>query len=131
MKKALLTMAAALMTLAPMTASAAVRHVVVVHRPHYYYGGFYRPFWGAYWGPSYWGPTYSYYDNTGEVKLETKVKDAEVFINGAYAGSTKDNKHMHLRPGNYKIEIRQGGQTEFAQNVYVVAGKTVQLYPEL
>lgn len=132
LKKGLLTMAAALMMLAPMSASAAVRRVVVVGRPYVY-----RPFWGAYWGPSwgYWGAPYygAYYahPNTGEVKLETKVKDAEVFINGAFAGTTKENKHMYLRPGNYNIEIRQGGQTAFNQKVYVTAGKTLKLYPEL
>jgi hypothetical protein len=126
MKKGLLVLAAALMTLAPMSASAAVRGVVVVGGP------IYRPFWGSYWGP-YWGPGYygSYYPNAGEVKLETKVKTGEVFINGAFAGTTKDNKHMYLRPGNYNIEVRQGGQTAFAQKVYVTAGKTVKLYPEL
>ena len=135
MKKGLLTLGAALMMLAPMGASAAVRvavgRPVVVARP-YYYGGFYRPFWGAYWGPV-WGPSYGYYynPNSGEVKLETKVKDAEVFINGAFAGTTKENKTMHLRPGNYNIEIKEGGNTQFARNVYVTAGKTVKLYPEL
>ena len=40
---------------------------------------------GGYYGPV----TTSYYPNSGEVKLDTKVKDAEVFINGAYAGTTK------------------------------------------
>jgi len=130
MKKGLLVLAAALMTLAPMSASAAVRGVVVVGRP--YYGGFYRPFWGAYWGP-YWGPSYgyTYAPNSGEVKLDTKVKDAQVFINGAYAGTTHENKSMHLRPGNYNIEIHEAGRTQFAERVYVVAGKTLKLHPEL
>jgi|SRR5689334_3750173 PEGA domain len=129
MKKKLLILFAALMTLAPLSASAAVGRVVVV-RPYYsgWYGGWYRPFWGPYWGP-YYG--YSYYPNSGEVKLDTKVKDAQVFINGAYAGTTHENKTMHLRPGNYRIEIREGNQTQFAQNVYVVAGKTLHLHPEL
>ncbi len=36
------------------------------------------------------------------------MKDAHVFINRAYAGTTH-NKTMHLRPGAYKIEIREGG----------------------
>src|SRR5262245_61770946 len=131
MKKGLLILATALMTLAPISASAAVRRVVIVGRPYVY-----RPFWGAYWGPSwgpYWGAGYygNYYPNAGEVKLETKVKTGEVFINGAFAGTTKDNKHMYLRPGNYNIEIRQGGQTACTQKVYVTAGKTVKLYPEL
>ena len=130
MKKRLLILAAALMTLAPISASAA--GYVVAGRPYYYggwYGGWYRPFWGPYWG-GYWGPAYSY-PNSGEIKLDTKVKDAQVFINGAYAGTTHENKTMHLRPGSYNIEIREGSQTYFSQRVYVAAGKTLHLHPEL
>jgi len=129
MRKQLLVLAAALMTLAPISASAA--GFVVVGRPYYggfYGGGFYRPFWGPYWGPYYGG--YSY-PNSGEIKLDTKVKDAQVFINGAYAGTTHENKTMHLRQGSYNIEIREGGQTHFNQKVYVANGKTLHLHPEL
>ena len=131
MKKGLLILAAALMTLVPIGASAAVRGFVVVGRP-YFSGGFYRPFWGPYWG-SYWGPAYGYYyaPNSGEVKLDTKVKDAQVFINGAYAGTTKENKSMRLRPGNYSLEIRQAGRAQYARKIYVEAGKTLHLHPEL
>ncbi|SPF35237.1 exported hypothetical protein [Candidatus Sulfopaludibacter sp. SbA4] len=127
MKKGLLILTAALMTLAPMGASAAVRGFVVVGRP--FYGGFYSPFWGPYWAP--YGGYYYGYPYAGEVKLDTKVKDAQVFINGAFAGTTHENKTMHLRPGSYNIEIREGGQSQFAQKVYVAAGKTVHLHPEL
>src|ERR1700726_4220323 len=127
MRKGLLILAAALMTLAPVGASAAVRGVVVVGRP-YYGGGWYRPYWGPYWG-SAWGPAYGGYyyvnPNAGEVKLDTKVKDAQVFINGSYAGTTHENKTMNLRPGSYTIEIREGGRTPYAEKVYVVAGKTL------
>jgi hypothetical protein len=134
MRKGLLTiLAATLLTLAPMSASAAVRGFVAVGRP--YYGGWYAPYWGPYWGGPYWGSAYGGYyyahPNAGEVKLDTKVKDAEVFINGAYAGTTRHNKSMYLRPGSYNIEIREGGRTQFAQKVYVVAGKTLHLHPEL
>ena len=130
MKKGLLIMAAALMTLAPRSAPAAVRGVVVVGRP--YYGGFYRPFWGSYWGygPTWYGPVYAH-PNSGEVKLDTKVKTADVFINGSYAGTTKQNKSMYLRPGSYNIEIREAGRTAYAERVYVTAGKTLKLHPEL
>ena len=127
MKKTLMVLAAALATLVPMSASAAVRGYVVVGRP-YYYGGFYSPFWGPYWGP--YGGYYAH-PNAGEVKLDTKVKDAQVFINGAYAGTTHDNKTMYLRPGSYNIEVHEGGRTAYAEKVYVVAGKTLHLHPEL
>ncbi|MGD1090720.1 MAG: PEGA domain-containing protein [Bryobacteraceae bacterium] len=129
MKKGLLVLAAAAMTLAPMSASAAIRGGFVVAAP-VFYGGFYAPFWGPYWGPGYVGPYYAY-PNSGEVKLDTKVKDAQVFINGSYAGTTHENKTMRLRPGSYNIEIREGGQTPFAQKIYVAAGKTLHLHPEL
>jgi len=127
MKKGMLILAVALMTLAPVSAPAAVR--VFVGGP-VVYGGGYAPFWGPYWGPyGYYG--YRAYPNSGEVKLDTKVKDAQVFINGAYAGTTHENRTMHLRPGNYNIEIRENGQTPFAQKVYVAAGQTLHLHPEL
>jgi hypothetical protein len=126
MRKTLLILAAALMTLAPMSASAAIRGVVVVGRP--YYGGFYNPYWG--WGPAYGGYYYGH-PNAGEVKLDTKVKDAQVFINGAYAGTTHETKSMYLRPGSYNVEIREGGHTQYAEKVFVVAGKTLHLHPEL
>jgi hypothetical protein len=126
-EKGLLILAAALMTLAPVSASAAIRGFVVVGRPYY---GWYSPFWTSYWGPyGYYG--YYGYPNAGEVKLDTKVKDAQVFINGAYAGTTHENKTMHLRPGSYDIEIREAGRTQFTQQVYIVAGKTLHLHPEL
>ena len=126
MKKGLLILAAALMALAPVSAPAAGRGFVMVG-PSYYggYGGYYRP----YWGPMYGG----YYANpyAGEVKLDTKVKDAGVFINGAYAGTTHQNKSMHLRPGTYTIEIKEAGRVRYAEKIYVVAGKTLHLQPEL
>ena len=125
MRKGLLILAATLMMLAPLSASAAVRGFVVIHRPYWY-----DPFWSPYWGPYAYGPYYSY-PNSGEVKLDTKVKDAQVFINGAYAGTTHQNKSMYLRPGNYSIEIKEFGRTQFAERVYVVAGKTLHLHPEL
>jgi len=112
-----------------MTASAA--RVFIgggFYGPAWYGPGWYSPYWGPYWGP------YGYYygfPNSGEVKLDTKVKDAQVFINGAYAGTTKENKTMHLRPGNYSIEVRENGEDRFSQQVYIAAGKTIHLHPEL
>ena len=111
-----------------MSASAAVRGFVGGGRP-YFYGGWYGPYWGPYWGP--YGGYYYGRPNTGEVKVDTKVKDAQVFIDGAYAGTTHENKSMYLRPGSYNIEIREAGRTQFTERVYVVAGKTLHLHPEL
>jgi hypothetical protein len=117
MKKGLLVLTFALMTLAPMSASAAIRGFV---------GG--GGYWGPYWGPAYYGYGYPV---AGQVKLDTKVKNAEVFIDGAFAGMTQQTKSMHLRPGSYNIEIRELGQTKFVEQVYVVPGRTLHLHPQL
>ena len=129
MKKGLMILAVALMTLAPVSAPAAIRGFVGVGGG--YYGGWYAPFWRPYWGPAYYGGYYYGYPAAAQVKLDTKVKNAEVFIDGSFAGTTQQNKTMHLRPGDYNIEIRENGQTPFAQKIYVAAGKTLHLHPEL
>jgi len=124
-----------LMTLAPVSASAAVRGFVGGPRV-FVGGGFYGPYWGPYWGwggwgpYGYWGPGYAY-PNTGEVKIDTKVKDAQVFLNGSYAGTTQEDKKMHLRPGSYNLEIKEHGQSMFAQKIFVTPGRTLKIHPEL
>ena len=121
MKKMTLLLAGALITLAPLTASAGVR--VFVGAPVIGYG-FYGPY-GAPYGFS------APYNNAGTVKIDSKTTDAEVFVNGSYAGTVKDNKTMHLSQGNYNIEIRHAGQTTFSEGVYVTAGKTLHISPSV
>jgi hypothetical protein len=120
MRKLMILVAAAAMAMAPMTASAA--RLVVVGGP-VFGAGFYGPYWGPYWGPAYAYPA------LGEVKIDTKAKDGEVFINGAFAGTTKDAKTMHLAPGSYNIEVRFAGAPALNEQVFVAAGKTIHLHP--
>jgi hypothetical protein len=54
-----------------------------------------------------------------------------VYIDGAFAGTTKDTKTFHLRQGTYNIEVRNAGQSEINEKVFVAAGKTVHLQPAL
>jgi hypothetical protein len=78
-------------------------------------------------------PYYGYYDNwpnAGALKFNTKDKSAEVYVNGAYAGTIGELKTMHLRPGSYDIEVREQGRTQLDQKVYIAAGKTLHLNPE-
>jgi hypothetical protein len=124
MKKVMILFAATAMALAPVSASAAR---VMVGGPVFVGGGF-GPGWGPYWGPAY---AVSPYAGSGEVKIDTKVNDAEVWINGAFAGTTKEAKNIHLRPGKYAIEVRHAGQLAFNEQVFVVAGKTLHLHPAL
>ena len=124
MKKMLLIASAALMLL-PLTAAARGRVGVFVGSGFapmgwygYGYGPYYRPY-GAYYGVP----------NVGQVKLDTHVKDAQVFVDGAYAGTAGKLKTMWMRPGSYTIEMRAPGQAQFAEKIYVVAGKTVHVEP--
>jgi hypothetical protein len=59
------------------------------------------------------------------------VRDAEVFINGSLAGTVGHLKTMTMRAGAYDIEVRAPGNPPFEQKIYVVAGKTVKLHPDL
>jgi hypothetical protein len=120
MRKLMILVAVAAMAVAPMTASAA--RLVVVGGP-VFGAGFYGPYWGPYWGPAYGYPV------LGEVKIDTKAKDGEVFINGAFAGTTKDARTMHLAPGTYNIEVRFAGAPAINEQVFVAAGKTIHLRP--
>jgi hypothetical protein len=134
MRKLTLLFATALMALAPLGASARVRARVFIGPPAVHYGYGYGYGWSPYWGPRYYTPGPSFYvpyDNTGEVKIDNNkhIKEAAVYVDDAYAGLVKDNKTMHFRQGNYKIEVRQGGQTLFSDRVYVTAGKTIHINP--
>ena len=126
MKKLVMIGVTALLLMAPLAASARVGVFV---GPRFGWG-WYSPYWGPY---PYDGYGYGYYSapTTGAVKFDTNVKDAEVYIDGAYAGTVGHLKTMYLRPGSYNIEVRAPGRTQFDEKVYVAAGKTLRLNPDL
>ena len=65
---------------------------------------------------------YDYAPATGAVKIDTSVKDAEVYIDAAYAGTVGKLKTMHLRPVSYDIEVR-AGRAQFDKKVYVAVAR--------
>jgi hypothetical protein len=65
----------------------------------------------------------------GQVKIDTHLKDAKVFIDGAYAGTTNKLKDMWLRTGSHNIEILADGHPKFAEHLYVLGGKTLKISP--
>jgi PEGA domain len=122
MKRKLIMMGAVVtLMMAPLAASARV-------------GVFIGPSFGWGWYAPYWGPApylYGHYaPATGELKFDTHDKNAQVYIDGAYAGTVGEVKTMHLRPGNYDVEVRTQGRTQLEENVYVTAGKTLHLHPD-
>jgi hypothetical protein len=99
-------------------------------------GVFVGPVFAPYgYGPSFYGPygygPYAATPNAGQVKLDTKVKDAQVFVDGSYAGTVRQLKTMTLRPGTYTIELRAAGHARYAEKIYVIAGKRITLNPDL
>lgn len=133
MKKGLLILAVALLVVAPVAASAQVHHRVVVVGAYGWGGPYWGPYsgWGPYWGPGWWGPPYyDRYANTGEIKLDAWAPNGQVFINGALLGDVHHNRSIHLRPGGYRVEIREPGRPSRTTNVYVAIGKTLHLRPE-
>jgi len=38
---------------------------------------------------------------------------------------------VHLRPGAYQLEIKQGDNTRYSEKIMVAAGKTIHISPGL
>ncbi len=67
--------------------------------------------------------------NFGYVKLDTKIKDASVYVDGGFADKVKKAKKFALRPGNHDIELRDSdGRKIFQERVAVLVGKTTTLH---
>ena len=54
-------------------------------------------------------PGFAYREGKGEVRLESTEKEAEVYINGAYAGIVRDLRNVWLDPGVYDLELSREG----------------------
>jgi hypothetical protein len=105
--------------------AAGWRRGRMVIAPSFYTWGWYEPFpYGLYDPYGAYPPIYS---NAGEVHLKTNVKDADVYINGAYAGKAGKLKTMWLRAAAYSLEVRTPGHSPFTERIYVVPGKTVKV----
>ena len=123
-KRGVLIACAALVITLPMSAAGRFRG-------GYGYGPRFDSFgYGYGFGPTYYGGyPGSAHPDAGQIKLDTKVKDAAIYINGAYTGISKDLKSMWLRQGAYTLEIRSPGREPVTERVYVLMGKTVHIRP--
>jgi hypothetical protein len=95
-------------------------------------GGF-GPAYGWYGPYPYWGP-YGYYAEgygptyPGQVKLITQNKDAQVYVDGGYAGTAGKLKKFQLAPGQHDIALRDAsGNILHEEHVTVIPGKTVDI----
>ena len=89
------------------------------------------PGWGWGWGGYGWYEPYGFVPgtNAGKVKVETKVKADQVFVDGGYAGTVKGLGSFPLKAGTHSIEVKSpdGAQTIYQEQVNVLAGKTVDI----
>ena len=89
---------------------------------------FYGPGWYYPWPRAYWGPSYVVVPQTGDIKIDTHLKDASVYVDGGFAGTTGKLKDFSLRPGNHIIEVRNStGDTLYHNRVQVLLGKTTKI----
>ncbi len=95
-----------------------------------YYGGAWGPAWGGGWGGGWnggWG--------TGGVRLKVNARDAEVYVDGYYAGVVDDFdglwQQLRLDDGGYRIEIRKPGFETLTFDVRVQPGRTITYRGEM
>ena len=107
--------------------------------------GFGYPYYGYYGYPYAYGAPYGYgypagyvaYGGSayGGIRIEGVVRNAEVYVDGGYAGIV-DNfdgsfQRLQLEPGTHSIEIRAPGVPPLAYDVNVQPGQTVTLHPNV
>ena len=91
------------------------------------------PFWCA--PASLLNPLYSgslaYAEDKGEVKLTADPKTAEVYIDGAYAGTADRLKTMWLDSGAYDLSLSAKGRKEFHQRIYILSRRSLKILARL
>jgi hypothetical protein len=118
-----------------------------VYNNYYYYPRRYYPYgYGAfglgyfYYDPYYWGSAYGYpaytpfrgYDYgyaTGELRLDVSPRNAEVYVDGYFAGHVDDFdgifQSLELEEGTYRIEIVAPGFAPLQFDVRIYAGRKI------
>jgi PEGA domain len=119
---------------------------------------FYSPWYGPSWYPGYaWGPGYGYgyggygygygygwggypgypvghwseyADDQGGIRLDMKPRDAQVYVDGYYAGIVDDfdssSQHLTLDAGHHKIEVRAPGFETLTLDVNILRRETIR-----
>jgi PEGA domain len=100
------------------------------------WGGYYGNNWGGYYGGGFggFGGGYGAYGgpfgwSIGGVRMKVSPKDAEVYVDGYYAGIVDDFdgmwQQLRLDEGGYQIEVRKPGLTTLTFDVMVQPGRTI------
>lgn len=97
----------------------------------YAYGYGYPYAWGYpgpyYPGPYYYGPTYV----GSSVRLQVAPREAEVYVDGYYAGKVDQFdgtfQRLNVEPGEHELQIFMPGYQSFAQKVYLQPTSTFRV----
>jgi hypothetical protein len=99
--------------------------------PYYGYAG-YGPYgypYGPAYGPWPYAPWQVSGPDIGGVRLKMSPRDAQVFVDGYYAGIVDDFdgtfQSLRLDSGGHKIEIHMPGFQDFELDVHVQPGRTI------
>jgi hypothetical protein len=123
-------------SLFPMSAEVRLGTVTVAAGYGYaagpYWPGYYPPLFLYPWiaSPFYSPVVFVSQPDTGQVNLQSPYKDAEVYLDDAYAGTTSTLKKFWLAPGAYQLEIRPKGESPQKKRIYVLTGKTLKVKME-
>lgn len=84
------------------------------------------------WGyPPYYGPYYRYAAPDSTVRLDMKPKEAEVFVDGYYAGVVDDFngtfQRLRLPPGEHEIAVYMRGYHTYRQKVLLTPDNTLKI----
>lgn len=81
--------------------------------------------------PGYQG----YYPGSGAIRMVVDEKEAEVYVDGYYAGIVDDFdgtfQKLYLQPGEHEIEFRLEGYRTFTQRVLVNPSHTQKLHHQM
>jgi hypothetical protein len=123
------------------TSEAQVRGHVYV-RPTVVVGGFYSPYYDPFFFADPWyggyqypiapyGYGYRYAEPDAAVRLDVKPKEAEVFVDGYYAGVVDDFngtfQRLYVSPGDHEIELWLDGYRTVKQKVYLTRDNTFKI----
>lgn len=132
---------------------------VVVSRPTVFIGGYYYPtfyrssLWYEPWGLGYYPYGYGYYGygygqgvyaqfpiygrgrgyvgGGGSVRLQVKPQQAEVFVDGYFAGTVDDFdgvfQRLNIEAGEHEVVVYLAGYRPFTQRFYLQPGKTFDI----
>jgi PEGA domain len=99
-----------------------------------FYGGYYDPWYGGYPGDPQAG-TFTPSNDEGKLRLKVKPREAEVYVDGYYAGQVDDFdgifQRLHLDSGAHRIEIRAPGYESLSFDVRITPDHTTTYEGEL